>query len=212
MKEFFEGIEKNSFQSPYLVQKWKVFYESPTHSVSFNVRVSLIKDSIILFSVSKLGFPVGKAVITPEEMAYYENWNKTFFKGSVSDVSSRLGLPLNFEQFQAVITGDSPVPVDKTWKISPSNHQEYAFEAITSSELVPQIRFTEFFKVFSEQIVYQNHSAQIYYKAYSTDKLPEKIFVDSGEFKLQIEIKKSTTGKKPEIRFNIPQNYIEQNL
>ncbi len=209
-ENFLDNLPSSSFRANYLNQKWAVDYRSPQYSVSFQVRMSLIKDSVIYFSVSKFGFPVAKALITPEEAAYYESIGKTYYRGELKDISKMIGMDLNFNQLQALITGDSPVDITRDWKFELTGNESRPFKLIPPAySVVKQLYFTPFFKVYSGKFEHDKQQASILYEKYTSgpEKLPESIRIDSPQINVDIKVKKSDTQKKPEIRFQIPKNY-----
>jgi hypothetical protein len=212
---FVENLNKASFNLNYLTEKWAVRYASDGRSVSFNVRMVLIKDSLIYFSVSKFGFPVGKALITPEKAAYYESVGGTYYEGNLSDISQMIGLDLNFNQLQSLITGDTPVPIQPgKWIFNLSEKKEAPY--VLKPEFATPVKrmdFTSFFKVYSAVFEHNNRSAVVIYKSYfEKPLLPQFIHLANDKAEVEIKVKKIDIDKKPHFRFKIPRNYRKPEL
>jgi len=214
--DFMENYRSSAFNEPYLIQKWSVDYASPKLSLSFTANVRMIKDSAILISISKFGFPIGKALITPEKAAYYENWNNTCYEGTLDELSKKIGLQIDFSQLQALLTGDAPVPLDPDkWDLELRDDAEAPYALYPrSDEPVKEMIFTPFFKIFSETFEHDGEQARVTYENYTRDTetpLPEKIRIETATTRTEIKVKKSTTGEKPDIRFRLPENCREIN-
>ena len=82
--------------------------DKQSHSVTADIRIK--KDEIIWINVKLLGFPVAKALITPEKVSYYEKINNTYFEGDFSLLSNWLGTELDFNKVQNLLTGTSTNP------------------------------------------------------------------------------------------------------
>lgn len=67
----------------------------------------IAKDSVIWLSISKLGFPVGKILITPTRVQFYEKINKTYFDGDFSFISNLLGADFDFNKVQNLFLGNA---------------------------------------------------------------------------------------------------------
>ena len=212
---FIENLNKASFNRNYLTEKWAVHYTSDERSVSFSVRMALIKDSLIYFSVSKFGIPVGKALITPGKAAYYETIGGTYYEGSLSGISKKIGLDLNFNQLQSLITGDSPVPIHPDeWHFEFSGKQKSPYVLSPAfPSVVKRMDFTSFFKVYSTVFEHNNLGAVIIYESYfEKPLLPQFIRVIGDKARVEIKVKKIDIDKKPHFKFKIPGNYKKVEL
>lgn len=72
----------------------------PTSSIDIRIK----KDAIILVSVRFLGVTIGKAKLTPQEFSYYEKSGR-YFTGDYAFLSKWLGVELNYNQVQQMLTG-----------------------------------------------------------------------------------------------------------
>jgi len=87
-------------------------YADSKSSYSFTTDIRIEKDLNILISVRFLGITLAKALITPQEVKYYEKNNNTFFEGDFSQLSKWLGTPLSFDKVQNLLIGKMINPVN----------------------------------------------------------------------------------------------------
>lgn len=82
-------------------------YKGKEDMPNINGSLRMIKDSIIWLNFSKLGFPVAKLRITPNEVSFYEKIGKTSFEGNFELISQWLGTDFDFEKIQNLFLGES---------------------------------------------------------------------------------------------------------
>lgn len=82
-------------------------FESDKESRKFGMDILIEKDKQILINVRFLGFPVAKALVTPEQVQYYEKINGVYFEGDFSVLSKWVGTELDFNRFQNLLLGQA---------------------------------------------------------------------------------------------------------
>lgn len=82
-------------------------FESEKESRKFSMDILIEKDKQILINVRFLGFPVAKALVTPEQVQYYEKINGVYFEGDYSVLSKWVGTDLDFNRFQNLLLGQA---------------------------------------------------------------------------------------------------------
>ena len=102
---------KSNFSTLYIRASAKYKHEDDSQSVSAEVK--LIKDEKILVSIRVLGITMAKALITPNEVKYYEKINRTYFEGNYEVLSQWLGTDLDFNKIQNMLIGQ---PIDNLTK------------------------------------------------------------------------------------------------
>lgn len=102
---------KNDFSTLYIRANAKYKHEDDSQSVSAEIKIQ--KDEKILVSVRVLGITMAKALITPNEVKYYEKINGTFFEGNYEALSRWLGTDLDFNKIQNMLIGQ---PIDDLTK------------------------------------------------------------------------------------------------
>jgi hypothetical protein len=80
-------------------------YKDNKNDQSFTTDIRIEKDKQILVSVKVFGLLMAKALITTNEVKYYEKINNTYFEGDFSQLGEWLGTPLDFEKVQNLLLG-----------------------------------------------------------------------------------------------------------
>jgi len=102
---------KIDFSSLYIRASAKYKDEKQSQNVSAEIKIK--KDEKILVSIRFLGITMAKALITPNEVKYYEKINGTFFEGDYASLSQWLGTDLDFKKVQNMLLGK---PIDDLTK------------------------------------------------------------------------------------------------
>jgi len=79
--------------------------ENQSQNVSADIRIE--KDKQIFVSIRFLGITMAKALITPNEVKYYEKINGTYFEGNYEALSRWLGTSLDFQKVQNLLLGQA---------------------------------------------------------------------------------------------------------
>ncbi|WP_313808137.1 DUF4292 domain-containing protein [Flavobacterium sp.] len=82
-------------------------YEDSKQSQNVTAEVRIKKDEKILIIVRFFGITMAKALITPDQVSYYEKMNGKYFQGNYKLLSNWLGTDLNFQKVQNLLLGQS---------------------------------------------------------------------------------------------------------
>ncbi|MGB5364092.1 MAG: DUF4292 domain-containing protein, partial [Aureibaculum sp.] len=74
-----ENHYDKAFNKETIIAKLKVKYIGKSNLPGVTASLRVKKDETIWISIYKLGFPIGKALITPQRVSYYEKINRTYF-------------------------------------------------------------------------------------------------------------------------------------
>ena len=85
----------------------QIKYRGKDELPNINGSLRLVKDSIIWLNFSKLGFPIAKLIITPQQVKFYEKISKTSFEGDFKLISSWLGTDFDFVKVQNLFLGET---------------------------------------------------------------------------------------------------------
>lgn len=97
----------NDFNKETIIARMKVKYIGKSNLPGVMASLRVKKDETIWISLSKLGFPIGKALITKNKVSYYEKINRTYFEGDFKLLSNWLGTDLDFEKVQNLLLGQA---------------------------------------------------------------------------------------------------------
>lgn len=106
-KNIIKKNDKVAFDQSTIKASLSVKYKGKSELPSLSGSMRMIKDSVIWFSFSKLGFPVAKLMITSQEVKLYEKVSKTYFEGNYEIISDLLGTDFNFDMVQNVFLGET---------------------------------------------------------------------------------------------------------
>ena len=154
--------------------KYKGKEELPTISASLR----MVKDSIIWLNFSKLGFPVAKLKITPQEVKFYEKIGKTSFDGDFKLISKWLGTEFDFMKVQNLFLGEAILSLEEDkYQVSVKDSKYELFSKKKNS--IFDIKYwidPVHFKVVKEEIshVDKNQNLTILYKDFH--KISESLF------------------------------------
>ncbi len=123
--------KKAAFNKTNLRASLMVKYKGNNEFPNIKTSLRIAKDSIIWLSFSKLGFPIAKAIITHNEIKFYEKISKTYFIGDFELISNWLGTSFDFDMIQNLFFGEPLVDLKKdkyqskivnsSYKINPKN-------------------------------------------------------------------------------------------
>lgn len=131
-KKIIKKNDKAGFNRSSIKASLSIKYKGKTNLPSMNGSMRMVKDSVIWISLSKLGFPVAKLMITPKEVKFYEKVSKTYFSGNYKIISALLGSEFDFEMVQNVFLGE-PLFLLKNEKYKVSI-RENSYELVPKSE------------------------------------------------------------------------------
>lgn len=105
-----------------LAGRVQLAYETDTKEQRVTVSLRMEKDKAIWVKASILGFTLAKIMITPDKVSYYETIGKTYFEGDFSLLGEWIGTPINFQQAQDLLLGQS------IFSLKPSDYTSEIFQ------------------------------------------------------------------------------------
>ncbi len=206
-----------------LAGRVQLVYETEQKLQSITVSLRMEKDKNIWIKASVLGITIAKVSITPTSVSYYETIGKTYFQGDFALLGEWLGTPINFQQAQQMLLGQSiftlnPAEYSATvfqnkFKIQPKQQPQ---NFIHSLFLNP-----ENFKVASETVSQPDNDRLLSirygdYQQIGAQFFPSSILIDTSEkgskTKIEINYKKIDLNVDVSFPFEIPAGYEEIQL
>ena len=80
-------------------------YEDPKDIQNVSADIRIQKDDKILISVRVLGITMAKALVTPNDVKYYDKLNQEYFEGNYDALSKWLGADLDYQKLQNMLLG-----------------------------------------------------------------------------------------------------------
>ncbi|WP_027138153.1 DUF4292 domain-containing protein [Gaetbulibacter saemankumensis] len=211
-------IKENTKQKPEfktLQSKLRISFtkdgSSQTHSVSFRAE----KDKAIWMSAT---FSVVKALITPEEVSFYNKLDNTYFKGDYSYLSNLLGTELDFDKVQNLLYGEALYSLKEGSYKASVNEEVYILEPRRQNDLFEIFYLLDpvHFKLKSQQISQPSEyrHLQIDYTSFQEvqkEKIPERIRViaveANDEVIIDLEFKNVMLNHNVRFPFKIPSGF-----
>src|SRR5690606_26960643 len=107
VKQIANGHYKNKQDFKTLQINAKVKYESNDANLSLDADIRIQKDEMILVSISFLGMPQAKGIVTPKGVSYYSKLDNSYFEGDFKGLTNLLKIDtdLNYESVQNMFLG-----------------------------------------------------------------------------------------------------------
>ena len=217
VKEIARGHSANPLDFETLQIRANIDYNG-RDSYNFNADIRIKKDEIIWLNASFLGFPVAKAIITPEKVKYYVNTQKVYFEGDYEMLSNWLGTKLDFVKVQNMLLGRAMDSFNEgNYKASVQSGL-YRIQGKETGNIIKDFLFEGANYLLKQQTITQQgsepQSITVLYPAYNDLKqaiLPVKLNVEAvKEEKVSIAIDyNSINFDKQDLRFtyNVPDNF-----
>lgn len=212
-----------SFKQKTLIAKMKVKYKGKSNLPSVTASLRMEKDKTIWISLSKIGFPIGKVLITKDKVSYYEKINRTYFEGDFALLSNWLGTELDFEKVQNLILGEPIFNLKKERHLAEANENNYELTPKRPYELFDIFYFINNvnFKLDRQQVNQLNEEKQLTvdygdYEKIGAEIFPKKMVITAQDYKLtttvNIEYRSIQFNKSVFFPFSIPEGYKEITL
>jgi len=217
-KNVIKNHYNNAFDKETINARLKIKYVGKSNFPGVTASLRIKKDETIWISLNKFGFPVGKALITPTKVSYYEKINRTYFDGDFTLLSNWLGTELDFDKVQNLLLGQAILNL-KDEKFSIDLYQN-------KYQLTPKKGYDLFsilflinpdnFKIDRQKILQKedNKSLTINYSNYTKfddEIFPKGIHIAASDTKntstIDINYRSVAFNNQVNFPFKIPSNY-----
>jgi len=217
-KKIIKNHYTNTFDKKTINAKLKIKYKGKSSLPSVIGSLRLQKDETIWISLTKLGFPVGKVLITPNRVSFYEKINRTYFDGDFSLLSDFLGTELDFQKVQDLLLGQSLLDLKKESFDITISEKNYLLKPKIANPLFDILFLINpiNFKMNSQQLDQkeENNTLIINYANYETienEFFPREIHIIASDLKntstIDVDYKSVEFNKALSFPFEIPKNY-----
>lgn len=219
VKEIAAGHYKNIKDYSTIAINANTQYEdSEGQSLSFATDIRIKKDEMILVSGSALGITVTKALITPERVSYYVNFEGVYFDGDYEALSKFLGTDLDYDKVQNMLLGEAMDNLEKgNYKVSLQDGM-YRLQGKADGGILKDFLFEGANYLLKQQKISQNgnqpRSLAIDYPAYKEQEkgtLPTGLKIkaeDKKKVSIDVEYKNITFDKAGlKFKYSIPEGY-----
>lgn len=206
-----------------LAARVQLVYETDEKLQSITVSLRMEKDKNIWIKASILGITIAKVLITPSSVSYYETIGNTYFEGDFALLGEWIGTPINFQQAQSLLVGQS------IFTLNPSEYSAVVFQ--NKFKIQPKQQPQNFIhsiflnpenlKISSETLSQPNDDRLLSirygdYQKIEDQYFPSSILINTSEkgskTKIEMNYKKIDINADVSFPFEIPQGYEEINL
>lgn len=208
----------NDFDKETITARLRVKYKGKSNLPSVTASLRLKKDNTIWVSLSKLGFPIGKALITNDKVSYYEKINRTYFEGDFTLLSKWLGTDLDFEKVQNLLLGQAILDLKDEKYESTLENDVFDLTPKKANDLF-DILFSisgSHFKVNKQQVQQEGKTLTVGYKNYENiegEMFPKKVLITAldGRYTTTVDVdyKSIAFNRTVSFPFTIPNGYKE---
>ena len=207
----------NSKDFSTLYIKSNVSYKDDKKAQKLTAEIKIKKDEKILVSIRFLGITMAKALITPQEVKYYEKLNGKYFEGNYDTLSKWLGMDLDFEKVQNLLIGEAldnlktgkykTTIEDKLYKLEDKSdskiQKEFFFEA--ENFLIKKQEIIQITKGRALKISYPNH------KKFNEFIFPMNLDIEATQQKrktnINIDYNTVTVNEELSFPYSVPEAY-----
>lgn len=188
--------------------------QSQSYSVSTEIRIK--KDEMVWIYVKMLGFPLAKALITPNKVSYYEKINNTYFEGDFSLISNWIGTDLDFNKVQNLFLGIAIDDLSKKEYISEIDNDLYLLTEKSKTDIEKAFFFEAENFLLKKELVQQqsqNRNLEIQYPTYQKENglfLPNAVLIKAiqkEQINIDIFYKNISFNEDLNFSFAIPDGY-----
>ena len=124
-KTLSKNLRENEFDFRWINAKATVSSVVDSTEESFDIRVSIKKDSAMLISIQYLlGLQVAKVLVTRDSVKFVNYIKRSYFKGDFGYINELLNADIDFDLLQAVLFGNSAEFQDDESKLKPVADRE----------------------------------------------------------------------------------------
>ena len=195
----------------------KAEYNDQKRKQSVNVNFRLEDKKTFWMSANML-IPIAKVLITPEEVKFYEKFQKTYYQGDIAFINQQLGTNFSFNDLQNIFLG-YPISDFKNEKFERISHPQYYVLSPQTKGL--RFRPTYFYDPVNFRLKEQRflvaasgQSLSIKYTQYQQVEgklVPKKIEVSTFDgtnfLQISLDYLRVDFPKKLTVPFSIPSGY-----
>ncbi|MEP7266875.1 MAG: DUF4292 domain-containing protein [Saprospiraceae bacterium] len=96
-------VNNKAIKANYIQGKGQVSLDDGGFLSSGTITLRSAKDSLIWFSITKLGFEVARGLIRTDSAFAINNWENTYWKGSLPEISEKYNVPAEFGDLESIL-------------------------------------------------------------------------------------------------------------
>lgn len=206
---------KKNFSTLYI--KSNARYDDGKQSQNVTAEIKIKKDEIILISIRFLGITMAKALITPNEVKYYEKIGGKYFEGNYSILSNWIGTDLDFQKIQNILIGQALDNLKNKKYTTTLDDNLYKLENDTEGDtkttyffesdkfLIKKEEITQIDKERTVIISYPNYVE--YKEIFLPTGLQVEAFQLNGKTNINIDYNTATFNEELSFPYSVPDGY-----
>lgn len=192
-------------------------YKDEKQSQNVTAEIKIRKDEKILISIRFLGITMAKALITPNEVKYYEKINGDYFEGDYTSLSQWLGTDLDFQKVQNLLIGQAMDDLKKGTYKTTIEDKLYKLETAKESNTNKTFYFeSEHFLIKKQEITQASQDRKLSvdypnHKEFPEAILPLNIIIEAiqrnGKTDISIDYKQFSFNEELSFPYSVPDGY-----
>jgi hypothetical protein len=126
-----ELYKENNKTFQWFASKARVNYVGPPQNIQVVAHIKIRRDSVIYFSIQKLGFEGARVLITPHTIQILNRLDKTYMKRDYAFLKTNYGIVLDFNDLQNLLMAQLPTSMNSPKTKWASTDQGCALEQNT---------------------------------------------------------------------------------
>ncbi|WP_456437854.1 DUF4292 domain-containing protein [Psychroserpens sp.] len=216
-KQLIKENSKQDAKFKTLQARVKIDFIQDLKEQGYTVNLRMERDKTIWINAT-LG--LARAMITPDEVSFYDKINNQYFKGDYTLLSNLLGVELNFKKVQSLLLGESLFNLKDEKYIASTNDKSYILQPKDQTAILELFLLLNpsHFKIDSQQLLQplKKRFLQVDYLSYQdVDKeiLPKDIKImaveENEEVIIAMEYKSVSLNEEVRFPFKIPSGFKE---
>lgn len=103
IENIIQSINSKKISAKFIQAKGQIKLDDGGFFSSGSLNLRIAADSLIWFSISKLGFEIARGLINQDSAYAINNWENTYWKGSIHDISEKYHVPAEFGTIQSIV-------------------------------------------------------------------------------------------------------------
>ena len=192
------NIESNAFKYKYLaIKRISCQFDNGKTKTSFKASILAEKDKRITVMLTKLNIPLGRLWLTPDSVKFINYIEKTYFIDNYNYLSSLLGIDLDFQTIDAIISNN----VISLRSEKGKDNKDYETRIDTGMYILESVK-----KLQAEKIDPPRNNGKSRRKSkklLESALVHQSLYVDAGTFKLRkILMQDSVNSRNLNIEFS----------
>lgn len=196
-------IENNTFEYTHLsIKKIVCQFDNGKMKTSFRANIQAEKDKQITVMLTKLNIPVGRLWLTPDSVKFVNYLQENYFMDNYTYLNSLLGMKLDFEMVNAIISNNAFLISDPK---HPTDNRNYQTSIDAGMYVLQSVRNSKEDK--SNQDIHDLKPARRSKKLLWEAPIQQRLYIDPVTFRVRkITLQDAVNNRSINIDFS---NYVE---